>query len=433
MKKYTSFSILGLLGLVCTSLQVQADSTLSLSQAVQEALEKSPQVLRAASQAEEAHDRLKEAFSGFLPKISLNANHLLSYRYQYLTAAFGDFAMVIPSTGLSFDAGLNLFDGFQTSTQTKAAKLSWHAASKESSRIRSKVSHEIRSRYSAVLAAQMLAEVADQNVKTLQDHLKKSQAIVAGGSGTKIDVLRVEVQLFESIPERQQSHDNVILARSALTEAMGLESDARLLSGSLPVPNTSDAIEKLSFDASLRDDLQAAELRAQSAEQQKKAARSIWLPRLGVSAQSQFYNNRDDSFALDRFRNAYTVGVNLSWMLFDYGMISRAKSAEEQQIQAEQLAHAALLRAPVDFDLWKRKYLSSTQLYFARKRAIESAEESVRLARIGYEAGTRTSTEVLDTELDLFRARAGVVRAQVDATEALLQLELASGKSQREE
>jgi outer membrane protein TolC len=53
----------------------------------------------------------------------------------------------------------------------------------------------------------------------------------------------------------------------------------------------------------------------------------------------------------------------------------------------------------------------------------------VRLARLSYDAGSRTNTDVLDAELDLFRTRAGVVQSQLSAAEALINLELAFGSS----
>jgi outer membrane protein TolC len=52
----------------------------------------------------------------------------------------------------------------------------------------------------------------------------------------------------------------------------------------------------------------------------------------------------------------------------------------------------------------------------------------VRLAKEEERAGTRTSTETLDAELDLFRAKAGVVNALVNAAEAKIRLELALGR-----
>ena len=60
----------------------------------------------------------------------------------------------------------------------------------------------------------------------------------------------------------------------------------------------------------------------------------------------------------------------------------------------------------------------------------ESEEENlVRLANAGFKAGVRTTTEVLDAELDLFRARAGIVTTQLNCAEAKTKLELATGEN----
>ena len=88
-----------------------------------------------------------------------------------------------------------------------------------------------------------------------------------------------------------------------------------------------------------------------------------------------------------------------------------------------------LARLPREIDTWRRKFNYSVSLYKARLRAVAQFQESVRLAGIGLKAGTRTHTEMLDAELDLFRARGGLVRAQADAIEALGKLELASGRT----
>jgi outer membrane protein TolC len=47
---------------------------------------------------------------------------------------------------------------------------------------------------------------------------------------------------------------------------------------------------------------------------------------------------------------------------------------------------------------------------------------------VGFKAGTRTTTDVLDAELEEFQASAGLVQAQINSLEALIQLELVTGK-----
>jgi outer membrane protein TolC len=67
-------------------------------------------------------------------------------------------------------------------------------------------------------------------------------------------------------------------------------------------------------------------------------------------------------------------------------------------------------------------------IYKAKLTDVDEARESARLATVGFEAGTRTTTDVLDAELEEYRAAAGLVQAQVDSFEALINLELSVGK-----
>jgi outer membrane protein TolC len=72
--------------------------------------------------------------------------------------------------------------------------------------------------------------------------------------------------------------------------------------------------------------------------------------------------------------------------------------------------------------------VSSLTLYKAKLTDIEEAKESARLATVGFKAGTRTTTDVLDAEYEEYRASAGLVQAQINALEALINLELVTGK-----
>jgi outer membrane protein TolC len=160
----------------------------------------------------------------------------------------------------------------------------------------------------------------------------------------------------------------------------------------------------------------------------KAASIGAWLPKVTFAASEDLYNNVSFSLS-DGYRNAFSVGVFLNWNLFDGGYtLARLGESRAQAAQADAAARAAQLRAPGELDQWRRRLLYNMSLFRARTRAIESAQESLRLAKLGYGAGTRTNTDVLDAELDLFRASAGRIRAQVDALESLLNLEAALGR-----
>ena len=422
--------LLGLLGIFCLSGNAANDG-LSLTKALSEAKAQSPVYQRLAAASDEASWKPLEAVSVNLPKLTASANHFFSLKYQSLDINFGGqpatFPLVYPQSNITLGVSWTVFDGFQGLTAFSGARLLRSAADKELAHGEDELRAEISLKYFKALAAQLLLSVAEENVKTLQDHLAKIQILLKGGAATKFDLLRVKVQLEEALPEREASEDNVFLTRRQLAQAMGIENDTRPLEDKLPVPKPADMPKTTTQDLSKRLDILALQEKAEAAHGKHLSAMGSYLPRVGFTAQKDFYNNNDSSLS-DNIKDSYSVGVFLTWNLLDFGNIARSQIALHQEKQAEAGARAAVLKASVDLELWRRRYLYNISLFSAKGRAIESAEESVRLAKLGLDSGTRTNTEVLDAALDLFRARAGEVRAQVEAAEALINLKLTLGE-----
>ncbi len=269
------------------------------------------------------------------------------------------------------------------------------------------------------------------NIETLEQHLKLAQANQHAGFSTSVDVLRIEALLEEARADQILAMDNVVVARNTLIQVMGVEGDERPLVDALPIPDPSKVPQGLALDVSKRLDLEAQSRREQARDRLSSAANSPFFPRISVFGAEQFYKYGDfDSAVIPNanFENAYAIGLRVSWNLFDGGgTIARSHRADDAaKIDAEH-SRELHLATPNEFDLWKRKFIYNSALYSARKRAEAKSTESVRLATIAVKAGTKTHAEALDAELELFRARAGVIRAQVDAAEALSNLELALG------
>ncbi|HEY5039652.1 MAG TPA: TolC family protein, partial [bacterium] len=236
------------------------------------------------------------------------------------------------------------------------------------------------------------------------------------------------------------AHDNVILARESLTQTLGLKKDDRDLSGDLPVLDAQKLLANLSdVNFTERPDLKAKEFQTLSAEDQSAASHSFWFPKISIIGEYQWYNSPDYLFNSstqsnylkdnDNFRTAYFVGAAASWDILDGGTsLAKANEAGDRAKQARDDFEAAQLQAPYDFDLWKRRLVSSVTLYQAKLTDVEKAKESTRLATLGFKAGIHTTTDVLDAELEQFRAEAGLIQAQYNALEAKVNLELAIGK-----
>jgi outer membrane protein len=417
-------------------------SPLTLDAAITEALKDSPMIQSGEAQVRQSDWRKFQAVgSGFLPKLSVGFNHYLADEYQQTQINFGGtplaFPGAYPTNILTASATLPIFDGLANIYNLQAASLEQNASEQEFERTKFQLTQDLKLTFFQALAAAKLQDVASENVKTLEDHLKQVEIQRNGGAATKYDSLRVSVQLSEGRADEIDAIDNAALARKKLTTLLGHDQDDRPLQGDLPVPDVTRA-QNLEYKGvpAERTDINALDLRARAADKTRAAQNSWFIPSVAIVGQYNYYEVMDESTtdgsvsASGNYKNAYSVAVAFSWNIFDGGVaLAQSRQASYQQIQADKKTEAARLQVPYDFSYWKKRFLSNTDHYQARKFDVERSEESVRLAKEEEKAGTRTSTETLDAELDLFRSRAGVVNAQVNALEAQIRLESALGRN----
>jgi len=438
-------SLIWILGILAGTLApVFADtadqSQLTLEGAQQEAVKQSPYYQKAqAFESETSWGQVRSLAEGFLPQLTISGQTFFAENYSYLNVEFGSpnpiqFPELYPQTSLTFDAKMDIFDGFKNVHQLDSADRKHEAAQILMSWSAFQIQEQVRLKYYQALAAKILLDMANENVKTLEDHLRIVQDRLQNGEATKYDLLRVEVQLSTAKSNQIEAADNVALSRESLTLAMGLKQDDRLLSGNLPVIDPDKIVTQITtVDFNERPDVKAKIMQAKSAEDQSAATGSFWVPKVSLIGEYQFYNI-DDYLSTgitsnDNFRTDYYFGAAATWDIFDGGIsLAKAKEDEEKSNGAEADLKTAQVQAPYDFDLWKRKLISSGSVYQAKLTDVDEAKESVRLATLGFQAGVNTTTDVLDAELDKFTASAGLVQAQVGMLEAVINLELAIGK-----
>jgi outer membrane protein TolC len=434
------------LALLLTAAAVQADETpapaqtslksYTLDQALSTATENSPALQKAEASAEEYKWKNIEGFSVFLPKIDVAASHYLLKKYQFIDVSLNGGAplsipQIFPSTSAAIEAQWLLFDGLSNVNTYRASNHLKSAAEADYTWAKFSTDKDVKLAYAKVVAAKKLEDVAEQNLKTLQNHLDQVQKMKTGGISTNYDLLRVEAQLSEAQAEMLAAQDNIVISQEKLGQILGLDGAVDTTDGELDVPSA-EPVKNLKFSETenKRLDLQALEDKVYASDLKDSASGSFWVPKISLGGQYIMYNNLSDGINdWDRYRSAWSTGIFFNWNIFAPADFARSKQDKYQHIQNEKSLRQANLSAPVDFAFWKKRYLYSATLYLAKKADLERAQETVRLAQAGFKAGVRTTTEVLDAELDLFRARAGIVNSQINCTEAKIKLELALGEN----
>ena len=117
-----------------------------------------------------------------------------------------------------------------------------------------------------------------------------------------------------------------------------------------------------------------------------------------------------------------------SWAIFD-GRATAGKVAQARSLLAQTQLTTAEQQLAIDVEV-RRAHSTlqeAAELVTASKAVVEQAEESVRLAKARFDAGTATQLDVLQAQVALTEARTNEVEALYNHTVALASLRKAMG------
>ncbi|MGB5585852.1 MAG: TolC family outer membrane protein [Gammaproteobacteria bacterium] len=203
----------------------------------------------------------------------------------------------------------------------------------------------------------------------------------------------------------------------------------------LPEPADIDQWQTMALDGNLT--LKASRFALTAAKENYQANRGGHFPTLNLSAAHQ-YNSADGSAFGDTFGGSdntdNNVAVQLAIPIYQGGGVSSRVRQANAQVWSAQAGVDQAIRTTVqqvrDAYLGVEASVSSVQAFF---QALVSAKTSVEATEAGFEAGTRTSVDVLLVQGRQFEAERNYARSRYDYLLVLLELQRAAGSLDRED
>ncbi|BAY12320.1 TolC family protein [Calothrix sp. NIES-2098] len=266
--------------------------------------------------------------------------------------------------------------------------------------------------------------IAQSAVTNAQASLRDAEALERAGVGTRFDVLRSQVNLANSQQDLTTAVSLQQIARRQLAARLSLPQSVNI-SAADPVRlaglwnQTLEQSIVLAFQN--RPDLQQQLAQRNINEQQRRQALAGLGPQVSLVASYQLFDQFNDDISV---ADGYSVGVRATLNLFDGGA-ARARAAQARANIAIAETQFADLRNQVRFEV-EQSYStqqSNLQNVQTANAALEQAREALRLARLRFQAGVGTQTDVINSENDLTRAEGNRVRAILDYNRALAQLQ----------
>ena len=281
-----------------------------------------------------------------------------------------------------------------------------------------------------LLLAQQLIKVASDSVDQLTSHRNNTEALVKAGSTARFDLLRAEVQLAAARPPLIRAQATIANSMADLMHLLGLDPQAAPeMIGSfpeaLPIPATEDEALDIAFKQ--RPDLESFRQQERGSFYSLKAARQGFQPSL------QFAQSWDHSkglrFPTDAFQYSSFTQISLSYPFLDSGL-TRAKSQEAAAThdQARITLENAISNTLVEIRKAFSSLKEAKEVLRSQEKNVEQATEALSIAESAYEAGSRTSLDVLDAQVALTQARTLRYQALHDHSIALVQLRRSLGQ-----
>jgi outer membrane protein TolC len=256
--------------------------------------------------------------------------------------------------------------------------------------------------------------------------LRDAQALERAGVGTRFDVLQAEVDVANARQQLTQDISAQLTARRQLVQQLSL-SETVDVSAADPV-EVADRWE-LSLEDSIllayrnRAELEQQLAQRESSEQQRRAELAALGPQISLFAN---YSLSDTLNASQEVSDQYQLGAQVQWRLLDGGA-ARSRAAQQEANITIAETQFADTRNQIRFQV-EEAYLS-LQANFDNIQtaalALQQATESLRLARLRFQAGVGTQSDVLRSQTELTRAEQNQLRAILGYNRSLVALERA--------
>jgi outer membrane protein TolC len=398
--------------------KINIDRGLTLKEAIDLALKNNKEVQAARVNVERSRYQLKEALAAELPVIDSEVQ---------LTYNNGNSREDTTRLQSLVEMRYNVLTGGRRSAQIEIANKQIYFNQLELERIAEEIRFEAIRNYYDLQNADSQVEIEQAAIDDANQTLKDAKLLEQAGLGTKFDVLRAQVELDNAKQRLIRALAAQRTARRLLVQTLSLGQQVSI--------TAADEIKpagdwKLSLEESIilayknRAELEQFIVRQDVDKEQQKIELAAIKPQLLVFANYTILDSLENDST--DIQGTYSFGARMQWRLFDGGSANARAKQNEVQNNIDELRFANQ-RNQVRFEVERAYYsvLSNQENIQTADNAVKVATESLRLARLRFQAGVGTQTDVIQAQSELTTARGNYLRAITDYNKSLNELQRA--------
>ncbi len=284
----------------------------------------------------------------------------------------------------------------------------------------------VREAYYGLLEARHNVEAAQRNVDEAETFARRTRLMADNGEAARADVVKADVQLAARRRDLYAAQNEAVNAGIRLKSfwSSDLAQPPDVADTFFQVPTEQDY---LNWDVSMiqrRSEFSLLDASEQAARAEARLARSERRPTFNLE-----YNYGIDSTHVSIADRGFTVAATLRFVLFDWGHSrSRERQAEYARNQVVIDRQISLRNFTGAFYTERNNVELAVKQMAEGKRETELARESLRLARLRYDAGETTALEVVDAQNTLASAEIAYNAVIFNYHMARARLEVATGQ-----
>lgn len=388
----------------CAGIVAPSAWALDLREAYEAAIANDAQVRASRAGAQAVRERIPQARSQLMPNVALNVGR----NYNDLTST-GANQLGQPVTNQT-----HYYSGSQTLTVKqplyrpfqiallRQAEAQVQDADATLERDEQSLVVRVGEAYFDALLAEDQVRLIGAQKSTYITQLDAARKVFAAGSGTRTDVDEAQARLDLTIAQELEAKQNQEYTRHRIEVLTGQPVsvlsplDVSRFDARPPAPSTVDAW--ISRAETSSPELQSLRAQLETARQEIEKAKAGHMPTLDAVAQWSRTNSDNVTSVNNRYDNK-VIGLQLSVPIFSGGYVS---STVRQAVASEQRAIEMLEATRRDLGVRvHREFRSVTEGVLriaALEQAVRSAEQAVESNRRSFQAGIRTTLDVLNSE-----------------------------------
>jgi outer membrane protein TolC len=398
---------------------------ISLGEAIRRSARLDPDYVRALGDIDNAEwGRRAAMLAFFVPSIQVGLDET-----KYSQEFFNPANPAVPTSTLVVGRASADYEVFSLRKFSELSRTKADIASAEAGELEQRFQSalETESTYYDVLVNQELTRVTRERAARAREGLAIARARVTSGAAVQTDSLQLVLELIRSEVEMLRQRNALRTAQLELGRRVGASGPVDAVpQDTAPAPRL-----PISFAEAVRIGLEqgpqyrAARANESSADAALRAQRGDYLPVFTVGGLHQRY----DTQLFPGAANITSVTFSVSFPLWNNGEreieVSRARvNRDVARAIREDLERAV-----------RRDVFSAYDTYETAKAAVELARVGVTVARqtyrmqeLRYRSGASTILDLLDAQVDLAGAEAGLVQARYQTRLALARLEAVLGR-----